>query len=120
MPAPGFNDPAEASRLSTGDLYFEADKAVAVRSPGENIAGGPGHGQSMDRQANTQLMFGGPETHTAQGEVIVHASQQSKGGLSDILNFHGSPAPWVLIGILLVAGMLHLSAQGKLGFGGRV
>lgn len=120
---PGSESPALASLPPAGDLYFPASIGVAAKNPGEVIRGGGRSAstgaQSLDSEA-PKLMFGSPATYTGNGEPIVHASQSSRGHVSEILNFHGSPAPWVLFGILLVAGMLHLSAQGKLGFGGRV
>jgi hypothetical protein len=65
-------------------------------------------------------MFGAGTAYTGEGEHIVNASESSRGHVSEILNFHGSPAPWVLIGILLVAGILHLEAHGKASFGGNL
>jgi hypothetical protein len=118
MAVPGFNDPAVASLAPAGNLYFAADTAQAVKTPGEVIAGGGPvfSGQSVDGSAPS-LMFGAGK-YTGNGEPIVTASSQAAGGrghYSEILNFHGSPAPWILIGILLVAGLLHLSAEGKAG-----
>jgi hypothetical protein len=116
MPAPGFDDPALASVPPAGNLYFAADQATAAKSPGEQFADprGPGHAQARDATPPT-LMFGEGTHYTGAGEPIVPAAKASRGHVSEILNFHGSPAPWVLIGILLVAGILHLEAHGKLG-----
>ncbi len=120
MPTPGFPQPALASVPPAGNLYFSADQAVIAKSPGELQRGdkGPTYGQQLDL-VPPPLMFGAGAVN-GSGEVIVKASNASRGHWSDILNFHGSPAPWVLIGILLAAGILHLSAKGSLGFGGRV
>lgn len=120
MPTPGFPQPALASVPPAGNLYFQADQAVAAKSPGELQFGdkGPTYGQQVDLTP-PPLMFG-EGAITGNGEVIVKAQNASRGHVSDILNFHGSPAPWVLIGILLAAGVLHLSAKGQLGFGGKV
>ncbi len=121
MPVPGFDDPALSSRPPAGDLFFAPAAGLAV-SKHEVIRGGgrssPAGAQSLDASAPS-LMFGSGK-YTSDGEVIVHSSKSVRGHYSEILNFHGSPAPWILIGILLVAGMLHLSAEGKFGFGGRV
>lgn len=122
---PGFTDPALASIPPAGNLYFQADQAVASKSPGERridyIAGSP-RAQIVDMPGGSgpNLMFGAGAM-TASGEHIVKAANQTRGHWTEVLNFHGSPAPWVLIGILLVAGVLHLSAEGKMGLGkGRV
>jgi hypothetical protein len=116
MYPPGSEEPGVAALPAGGDLYFAASAGLAT--PPQRIAGA-GRGQSMDATA-PQLMFGSSTAYTGQGEPIVHASRSSRGHVSEILNFHGSPAPWILIGILLIAGILHLQAEGKFGFGGRV
>lgn len=124
MPSPrGFDDPAVAALPPAGDRYFEPSVALARLNPGEQIRGGgrsaPTGAQSLDQNA-PPLIFGEGK-YTGEGEAIVGpATGRSTGHVSEILNFHGSPAPWILIGILMVAGILHLSAEGKFGFGGRV
>jgi hypothetical protein len=122
MSVPGFQDPAVASLAPAGNLYYAADASQAVKIPGaEVLAGGGTSGQSVDNNGAPSLMFGGPEKFTGGGEAIVTAASQAttggRGSAKEILNFHGSPAPWILIGILLVAGILHLSAEGKFGAG---
>jgi hypothetical protein len=123
MPNPTPNEVGLAAPAPEGGgLYFQPSTAIAAKNPGEIITGGgrsaPTGAQSLDANAPS-LMFGEGK-YTSDGEPIVEASKSSRGHVSEILNFHGSPAPWVLIGILLVAGILHLSAEGKFGFGGRV
>ncbi len=120
MPTPN-QDPAVAALPPAGDLYYGSSVALAAKSPGEIIRGyktPPGHAQQLDSAAPS-LMFGAGK-YTGDGEPIAHTAKSSRGHWSEILNFHGSPAPWVLIGILLVAGILHVSAEGKLGGGVRV
>src|ERR1700719_445152 len=108
MPSPGFDDPALGSYPPAGNLYFDADQAVAAKSPGDvgpDWTAGPGRAQTVDLPGFTgpDLMFGAGK-YTGQGEPIVHAADQGPGGGNwrEVLNFHGSPAPWVLIAILLV------------------
>lgn len=110
----GFNDPAVASPNSGGNLYFEQDVAVAAKIAGTPIIEQPGitMGQATDNNVPS-LMFGEGTATTGSGEQIVSAANSTRGHVSEILNFHGSPAPWVLIGILLAAGLLHLSANAK-------
>ena len=117
MPTPGFDDPRLASLPPAGNLYFELDRAVGAKIPGsEQFADprGPGHAQARD-SAVAPLMFGTGTATTASGDAIANASTNptGRGHVSEILNFHGSPAPWILLGILLAAGLLHLSAQGR-------
>jgi hypothetical protein len=115
MPAgAGFSDPALAAPNSEGNLYFEQDLAVATKLHGSPIVEQPGmvHGQVADT-STPSLIFGGGTATTSSGEAIVSAANSTRGHWSEIFNFHGSPAPWVLIGILLAAGLLHLSANAK-------
>jgi hypothetical protein len=112
---PGFDDPALASLPPGGNLYFAADQAVASKivGPPAREPHSTGHGQAMDTRPPS-LMFGERTATTSQGEAVVNAAHQSgTGHFSEILNFHGSPAPWILLGILLAAGLLHLSANAK-------
>lgn len=112
MPVPGFDDPAVAALAPAGNLYFEADQAVAAK-----LAEGTPRGLPRGQQADTggsSLMFGQGEALTSSGEAIVSSANSSRGHFSEILNFQGSPAPWILIGILLAAGLLHLSAGGSI------
>jgi hypothetical protein len=109
MPSPrGFDDPALASIPPAGNLFFNAD--VAIAAPGTRFPEG-GSAQLVDRTPPA-LMFGGVN---GQGEQIVHAANNAtgRGHWSEIFNFSGSPAPWILIGVLLVAGLLHLSANAR-------
>lgn len=114
MPVPGFDDPALASASSEGNLYYAQDAAVATKIPGPPIIERGQQGQATDTQP-ISLMFGAGVATDSGGGQIVNASQSSRGHVSEILNFHGSPAPWILIGILLVAGILHLEGSAKLG-----
>jgi len=117
----GFPEPATASRPSAGtSLYFEADRSVPnpgkTGTTGNNPFGNPIEGQSTPP---APLLFGsGSESVSGSGEPIVNTARAPKGHVSEVLNFHGSPAPWILIGLLLAAGLLHLSASGRAGFKG--
>lgn len=59
------------------------------------------------------LMFGQGTAMTGGGEPIASAAKSSRGHWSEIFNFHGSPAPWILLGILIVAGFLQLGASAR-------
>ena len=118
---PGFDDPATASIPPAENVYFSADQAVAAKDPGRVTAGAYGTAYGTTSGAGnlqtSPLMFGS-EKVTSQGEAVVDASKSSRGHWSEIFNFHGSPAPWILIGLLLAAGLLHLSAKTHVGFEG--
>jgi hypothetical protein len=130
----GFDDPRLASLPPGGNLYYPADAALANKTPPTQSiepVGGPGLSQAQDLYApgggtaqnpltqapSPVLMFGEGVATTGAGEPVVSAAQSSRGHWSEVLNFHGSPAPWVLLGILLVAGLLQLSASAKFGKG---
>lgn len=131
MPSPrGFDDPALASIPPAGNSYFAQDVAVGGLLYGPDYYAGenPAHpGQARDNPAPSfgrelqPLMFAG-STNAAGEKIVGPASpsgvpQSGRGHVSEVLNFHGSPAPWILIGILLVAGLLHLSAGARFGAG---
>lgn len=117
----GFAEPATAARPSQGSsLYFGADRSVPnpgrAGTTGNNSFGNPLVGSSIPPST---LMFGsGSEAVTGNGEAVVNTAGGPRGHVSEILNFHGSPAPWILIALLLAAGLLHLSASGRAGFKG--
>ncbi len=120
MLPPGYEEPSLGASPPGGDLYFPA--AAGLQNPGQVYFGGgrsaPTGAQSVD--ATAPDLYYNEGAYTGKGEPIVSAANASRGHASEILNFHGSPAPWVLLGILLVAGILHLSAEGKLGVRGGV
>jgi hypothetical protein len=124
MPATGFDDPRLAARPPGGNLYYEADASVAAKLIEPDIGVEPrglnpvhtAQVRDLNPGAPVHLIFGDAAT-TGSGEPIALAANSSKGHVSEILNFHGSPAPWILIGILLVAGLLHLEAGAKFGGG---
>lgn len=111
MAVPGFDDPAVASLAAGGNLYFAADQAVASKLTGDwPRSEGAARGQQADQKGAVSLMFGEGEAITSSGEAVVSSANSSRGHVSEILNFRGSPAPWILIGLLLAAGLLHLQA----------
>lgn len=120
---PGFDDPALASYPTGENLYFGAEQAIFEASPGEPGPSQYDIGQEGSGQRYTQtnlqtpdLTFGG-EAVNGQGEVIPTTAGSPSGHWKEILNFQGSPAPWILLGLLLVAGMLSLSAKGSVSGG---
>lgn len=118
MPSPGFTDPAVASIPPAGNLYYGADVALsgspglpAQELQGGNMVGNAGTVEYHSTGRSVNLMFGGGTT--GSGEAIPMASEAAKGHWTEVFNFHGSPAPWILFGILIVAGLLHVSAGAK-------
>lgn len=60
---------------------------------------------------------GGGPLGVAGGEVGVGVAPASKAHVSEILDWKGSPAIWLLLAILLVIGVMHFKggARAKLG-----
>jgi hypothetical protein len=111
---PGTLDPAVAAAPPGGDLYFPA--AAALASPGEvGPAGGyPTNMGVTGHAGNLQVAPLAFETDaTSGGQAVAHAANASKGHYTEIVNFRGSPAPWILLGLLLLTGLLVVSAEVK-------
>jgi hypothetical protein len=47
------------------------------------------------------------------GQAVANAANASKGHVGEVINFRGSPAPWILLGLLLLTGLLVVSAEVK-------
>lgn len=121
MPSPN-GELGLASLPAGGDMYFAGDSGLAAVDPGE-----PGPGSyatrggtrsaaiNLDSNPSEGLMY--PGSFTPSGEAIadVSKSPSTRGHYSEIINFHGSPAPWILVGLLLVMGLMALEAKGRLG-----
>lgn len=56
---------------------------------------------------------GGPQVAPGGSAVELPVSQQTGNTWRDILNFHNSPAPWILIAILLIYGWTHVSYRAR-------
>ena len=117
---PGFDVPQLASYPPAGNLYYSSDVAVGGKVPAQQIYADPqtpGHAQAQDVTGPPPLFFESESTAAtpAGHEAVVNSANQTtgKGHVAEILNFRGSPAPWILIAILIVAGLLHLSASAK-------
>jgi hypothetical protein len=59
-----------------------------------------------------RALEGGPPGGIAAGEV---PAPPSRAHWSEILDWHGSPAIWILVALLLVVGIMHFSAGGRVG-----
>ncbi len=111
---PGAVDPAVAANPPGGDLYFQP--AAGLASPGEvGPAGGYPTNQGTTGHAGdlqtAPLAF---ESESVNGgQAVALASNASKGHVGEVINFRGSPAPWILLGLLLLFGLLVVSAEVK-------
>ncbi len=112
---PGGSQSGVAANPPGGDLYFGA--AASLESPGEQAPAGAytkaqgttGHAQNLQ---TAPLAFENEGTSPA-GEAVPLASNAAKGHVGEILNFRGSPAPWIGVALLLCFGLLVVSAEVK-------
>ncbi len=113
---PGTVDAGVAANPPGGDLYFGS--AAALASPGESIAGEGAYSQfgTTGNAGNLRiapLMFEGPANQG--GQAVALASNAEGGGhVSEVLNFRGSPVPWIGLGLLLLFGLLVMTAEFRL------
>jgi hypothetical protein len=99
---PGTVDPGVAASPPGGDLYFAS--AASIASPGVPLSG---------NLRVAPLMFESPTN--AGGQSVALASQAAGGGhVSEVLNFRGSPVPWIGIALLMLFGLLVLTAEFRL------
>jgi hypothetical protein len=114
---PGTPDNAVAANPPGGDLYFPA--AAALASPGEGFTNSFGYAKSFGTTGHAgnletaPLAFASPEVGP-KGQAAPLASNAVKGHVGEVLNFRGSPVPWIGIAILLLFGILLISAELRL------
>jgi hypothetical protein len=113
---PGTVDPGVAASPPGGDLYFAS--AASIASPGVPLSP-EGSYNAFDTTGNAgnlrvaPLMFESPTN--AGGQSVALASQAAGGGhVSEVLNFRGSPVPWIGIALLMLFGLLVLTAEFRL------
>jgi len=56
-----------------------------------------------------------PPSMNASGTAATVPVSGLQNHWSSVLDFHNSPAPWILIGILLLYGWIHVSVRGSVG-----
>ena len=57
----------------------------------------------------------GLESVNSSGTAVTSPVSQTLGHWSSVLDFHNSTAPWILLGILLLYGWIHLSVRANAG-----
>lgn len=106
-----------AARTPYQDPYF--GQAIGIQNPTIPLIGAPPTNesllpdQSLGRMAATPYI--GPATNGSGTAATVPPAQMQPTWRS-VLDFHNSPAPWILIGLLLLFGWLHISVSAR---GGR-
>jgi hypothetical protein len=105
-----------AAQLPSQDLYFP--QALGVSDPGIAQPGGMTSSgvtgvayTSLGRQIASGLMH--PEEANGDGTAATVPTKHMQKGWSTVLDFHNSPAPWILGLLLLLFGWLHVSVRAK-------
>ena len=111
---PGTADPAVAANPPGGDLYFGS--AASIASPGERLGNSNYFAQmgtdgGAGNLATAPLQF---ETDANAGGGTALAANASSGHVKEVLNLRGSPVPWIGIALLLLFGILLISAEVRL------
>lgn len=103
-----------AAQTPFADLYFPG--AVGIHSGTAGQIGGPGPTASGNVLPSTNLgdMLAMGRMN-ASGTAATTPVSQQQNHWSSVLDFHNSPAPWILIAILFLYGWLHLTARAKAG-----
>lgn len=103
-----------AAQAPGGNIY--AGRALGIRSVMGGVRGGPIiGGPSVLPQSFGQA--GGAGGHGIQvsgsGTAVERPAGQQIGSWREILDFHNSPAPWVLIAILIIYAWTHASYRAR-------
>lgn len=101
-------------------VYPNAGSGLMIRSPGAMIIGDTTapDGQTLPYQLSRGAL-GGPVSISAGGGAVTQNPANQIGSWREILDWHNSPAPWVLLMLLFVYGYVHVSyKKGRLSGGG--
>lgn len=96
-------------------------RVMQLRDPGAMLAGDPttegGH-QVLPFQVSNGP-GGGPVNVSWGGGAVTQPPSRQLGNWREILDWHNSPAPWVLLLVLFIYGYVHLSyRRGRVSLGG--
>ncbi|HWY91072.1 MAG TPA: hypothetical protein VNY31_10410 [Solirubrobacteraceae bacterium] len=112
---PGATDPAVAANPPGGDLYFS--QAAGIASPGEvgpagayaTAFGTTGHASDLQ---TAPLAFSSERIDESGNEIaLAQHNASGKGHVTEVLNLKGSPVPWIGLALLLLVGLLVISAE---------
>jgi hypothetical protein len=97
-------------------------RALTIRAPGSMVIGDQSipDGQVLPYQLS-RGPSGGPVSISAGGGAVTQNPANQLGSWREILDWHNSPAPWVLLLLLFVYGYVHVSyKRGRVNAGGGV
>lgn len=100
-----------AAQVPGGDLYFA--QAAGISNVQSSVAGSPGTtGVVLPWSAAGEVQS--PAALADMAPPAAPVSQQQS-HWSNVLDFHGNVAPWILLAILFLYGWLHLSVNARAG-----
>lgn len=96
------------------DLYF--GQALGIPNQDPQIAAPPGVNTQLpfNSAINTQQpgsLMAGPQGINLSGTAATVPVHMQSNHWSQVLDFHNSVAPWILLAILVLYGWLHASAR---------
>jgi hypothetical protein len=96
-----------AAQAPGGDAYLPG--ALRIRSVSADLVGQANQVGVM--LPNTPAAGYGNIAHISGDGSQVERPMSRIGSFSEILDFHNSPAPWILLGILVLYGWLHVQVR---------
>lgn len=100
-----------AAQAPGGNVFLPSAlriRAMTSGRVGSMIAGDAGGGLPQSFTPG-----GGPQISSSGTAVEMPVGQQTGNTWRDVLNFHNSPAPWILLAILLIYAWTHVSYRAR-------
>lgn len=104
-----------AAQTPYADLYFPGALGISSSSSGQIGGAGPLSGGNVLPYTGVGDQLGTGYGMNASGTAATTPMSQIQNHWSTVFDFHNSPAPWILIGILVLYGWLHLSVHANAG-----
>jgi hypothetical protein len=92
-----------------GDVFFPS--ALGIRPTSSAIIGGPPQSGVLLPFSGDNNLMSAPPTVGSGGSAVETPVSRQQNHWSAVLDFHNSTAPWILIGILVLYGWIHLSVR---------
>lgn len=103
-----------AAKTPYADLYFPQAAGINSGTSGQIGGAGPTSNSPLPYTALGDQIGTGPMAGlgmNGSGTAATTPVSQMQNHWSSVLDFHNSPAPWILAGILLLYGWIHVSVR---------
>lgn len=103
-----------AAQTPFSDIYFPQALGISAPTPQIGGAGAPSGGSILPYTNIGDQLASGPMAGmgmNGSGTAATTPVSLQNSHWSSVLDFHNSPAPWILIGILLLYGWIHVSVR---------